>query len=736
MSLARKIFAVLVLCFAFAWSALAQNPNLTVTSLVGTHIDTILKYHLMGEGVEISYGRFNNQQGVVQSNQIGTFNRNNFSTFPFETGLVMTTGAVSLAAGPNNNTGASSSTGVISYTDQQLSTSGLPTSSLNNCAALDFNFLAYADTFCFNYVFGSEEYPNWVCSSYNDIFAFFLTGPDPVTGIVTTKNVAIIPGSVTAANPNGIPVTINSVNAGVGSSGSASTSGCYNGTYSSFYINNPPNANGIQYNGYTTKLAAEGNILACENYSMHLVVCNSGDNSYDSGVFLEEQSFHTTVETKLLMRDVYCLGEDINFTFTVDTVDSVYILTPHGDTLWSPYILPTAAVADSGWYVLNAHSALPCIDFWAKDSIYIQVLNLFKPDLGVDRYLCTGEIINLNANYSSSEDVDYIWSTGDTTESIMIVASGDYDLIVEVYNPATGTYCRSSDTVSVIYYPQAIANFESTATSGCAPLTIGFTGHCTPEDVLETRWSIFDQNFNELYYSHEKDPVFEITQAGTFSVKLIITTYEGCVDSVIFWNYITTSPQPIVDFASNPEISLWTESHGEITFTSYIAGNEDPNSRLVWDFGDGEELEAELNPTHTYATWGDYIVTLSVTTDAGCMDTISHYVIIEDELIFPNVITPNGDGFNDVWAIGNLSTRINPEDPDQYRTNELRIYDRWGKQVYHAKNYDTYVRNGEIFPGEKIFTGENLSDGVYYYSFYYKGKAKVVKYNGSLTIVR
>lgn len=735
MSLARKIFVVLVLWFAFAWSASAQNQNLTVTSLVGTHIDTILKYHLMGEGVEISYGRFNNQQGVVQSNQIGTFQRNGFTSFPFETGLVMTTGTVTLAAGPNDQTGASSSTGVISYTDQQLATSGLPTSSLNNCAALDFNFLAYADTFCFNYVFGSEEYPSWVCSSFNDIFAFFLTGPDPVTGLVTTKNVAIIPGSVTAANPNGIPVTINSVNAGAGSNGSASTAGCYNGTYSMFYINNPSTP-GVQYNGYTTQLAAEGRISACENYSMHLAVCNSGDNSYDSGVFLEEQSFHTTVETKLLMRDVYCLGEDINFTFTVDTVDSVYILTPHGDTLWSPYILPTAAVADSGWYVLNAHSALPCIDFWAKDSIYIQVLNLFKPDLGVDRYLCTGEIINLNANYSSSEDVNYIWSTGDTTESIMIVASGDYDLIVEVYNPATGTYCRSSDTVSVIYYPQAIANFESTATSGCAPLTIGFTGHCTPEDVLETRWSIFDENFNELYYSHEKDPVFEITQSGTFSVKLIITTYEGCVDSVILWNYITTSPQPIVDFASNPEISLWTESHGEITFTSFIAGNEDPNSRLVWNFGDGEELEAEPNPTHTYATWGDYIVTLSLTTDAGCMDTISHYVIIEDELIFPNIITPNGDGFNDVWAIGNLSTRINPEDPDKYRTNELHIYDRWGKQVYHAKNYDTYARNGEIFLGEKVFTGENLSDGVYYYSFYYKGKAKVVKYNGSLTIVR
>ena len=735
MSVTRKILVILVLALSFSWSASAQNQNLTVTSLVGTHIDTILKYHLMGVGVEISFGRFNNVSGVVQSNQIGTFQRNGFSTFPFQTGLVMTTGAVTVAAGPNNTTSASSSSGVISYTDQQLATSGLPTSTLNNCSALDFNFLAYADTFCFNYVFGSEEYPNYACSSFNDIFAFFLTGPDPITGVVTERNVAIIPGSVTAANPNGVPVTINSVNAGAGSSGSASTAGCYNGTYSAFYINNPTNG-GIQYNGYTTQLAAEGRILACANYSMHLAVCNSGDNSYDSGVFLEEQSFHTTVETRLMMRDVYCLHEDVQFSFTVDTVDSVYIIGPHGDTLWSPYLLEDVVMADSGWYVLNAHSALPCVDLWAKDSIYIQVLNLFKPDLGVDRYLCTGEIMDLHANYNSSSDVNYLWSTGDTTESIMIVASGDYVLMVEVFNPATQTYCRSTDTVAIIYYPQAIADFEATATSGCTPLTLRFTSHSTPTDVLETRWIIYDQWYNEIAYSTEKDPVFEIAQSGTFTVKLIITTYDGCVDSLVRYNYIVTSPQPIVDFTSDPEISLWNETNGEVQFTSYIAGNEDPTSHLVWSFGDGQEVESELNPTHTYATWGDYVVTLSVSTDAGCMDTISHYVIIEDDLIFPNVMTPNGDGINDVWAIGNLNTSINPEDPDQYRTNELRVYDRWGKQIYHAKNYDTYSRNGEIFLGDKVFTGDNLSDGVYYYSFWYKGKAKVVKYNGSITIVR
>ena len=103
---------------------------------------------------------------------------------------------------------------------------------------------------------------------------------------------------------------------------------------------------------------------------------------------------------------------------------------------------------------------------------------------------------------------------------------------------------------------------------------------------------------------------------------------------------------------------------------------------------------------------------------------------------FPNVITPNGDNINDVFAIENLNTNVNLEDPDAFRNNELLIYDRWGKLVYSAKNYDTFARNGQIERGMQAFDGMNLPDGVYYFSFYYKGKAKTVKYNGTVTIIR
>ncbi|MBO7628971.1 MAG: gliding motility-associated C-terminal domain-containing protein, partial [Bacteroidales bacterium] len=159
-------------------------------------------------------------------------------------------------------------------------------------------------------------------------------------------------------------------------------------------------------------------------------------------------------------------------------------------------------------------------------------------------------------------------------------------------------------------------------------------------------------------------------------------------------------------------------------------------SNLVWNFGDGEETTGEINTTHQYSSWGDYIVTLTMLTESGCGDSISHTIVIEEDLRFPNVITPNGDGINDVWAIENLNTDINPEDPDEDRHNELRISDRWGKVVFKTKNYDTWAKDGQVYMGSNPFTGEGLSDGVYYYSFSYKGKAKTTTWHGSITIVR
>ena len=119
----------------------------SITSLLGQHVDTILKHHVEGEGVSISNGKFNNQSGNVTYPQIGTFTVSNPS-FPISNGIILTTNAVS---------GSLSSI----YTENDLSSysGGYP---LTNCASLEFDFVAMADTFAFNYIFASEEDCYWI----------------------------------------------------------------------------------------------------------------------------------------------------------------------------------------------------------------------------------------------------------------------------------------------------------------------------------------------------------------------------------------------------------------------------------------------------------------------------------------------------------------------------------------------------------------------------------------------
>jgi len=91
--------------------------------------------------------------------------------------------------------------------------------------------------------------------------------------------------------------------------------------------------------------------------------------------------------------------------------------------------------------------------------------------------------------------------------------------------------------------------------------------------------------------------------------------------------------------------------------------------------------------------------------------------IIDDSLIFPNVITPNGDNLNDKLEIKGLLNGA-------YTDKVLIVYNRWGKKVYESNNY------------QNDFDGQGLPDGVYYYVFTAKGILKNVQHQSSLEILR
>lgn len=280
-----KRFALLC-AVLMPWMAGAQN--ISVTSAQGQDIATFLANELIGQGVYVSNIKFGNAAGNIQKPQIGTFVSNGYPLLQMDNGVVMTTGNVSVAAGPNNSGGESAQV-QGAYTDSQLGTwTGF---NVTSCSTLDFDFVSISPYVSVNYCFGSEEYNEYVWSTFNDVFAFLVTGPDPTTGQNTTWNAAIIPHTISTAHPNGIAVSINSVNGKTEAENPSQ--GYYH--YSYYYVDNTlvSNASGVQYDGFTQKLSASTLLVPCAQYHMHISICNVYDNLYDSGVFLEKNSFNS-----------------------------------------------------------------------------------------------------------------------------------------------------------------------------------------------------------------------------------------------------------------------------------------------------------------------------------------------------------------------------------------------------------------------------------------------------------
>lgn len=205
-----------------------------------------------------------------------------------------------------------------------------------------------------------------------------------------------------------------------------------------------------------------------------------------------------------------------------------------------------------------------------------------------------------------------------------------------------------------------------------------------------------------------------------------LTNRWQCDSTVELHLFVAPVPQP--EFVPDPEQMLLSEGglfifHNATDLTT-LTGE---TYQWHWDFGDGSsDNTAAYDYEHTYTTWGEFLVTLSLEI-YGCEASVSHSVYIEADLQFPNVITPNGDGKNDVFAIINL---------DVDRPNKLDVYNRWGKKVFGCDNYQTYARDGVIYNEDRGFSADNLSDGVYYYSFRYQGRVRTVEFHGTITVIR
>lgn len=267
---------VLLLFFLLASDCYAQlqvSGTMTPAQLVNSV--------LLGPGVQafnITY------TGAPES--IGFFNGTN-SNVGLDSGLVLSSGLISTAVGPNTQSFAG--TAMLTPGDSALTAIG--GSVTFDAAILEFDFIPSSDSVFFNYVFASEEYFEGVCTPFNDVFAFLISGPN-INGV---QNIALVP------NTN-YPVSISSVNGGtIGLpiyQANASYSYCHLSNTQYYVDNTFPPGTTVQYDGFTTVLTAKSAVVPCQTYHIRLAIADGGnDNTWDSGVFLEAGSFNAHVIT-------------------------------------------------------------------------------------------------------------------------------------------------------------------------------------------------------------------------------------------------------------------------------------------------------------------------------------------------------------------------------------------------------------------------------------------------------
>ena len=182
-----------LLLFTYFFMGIAASLNAQLITTPNNNAQQLAQA-LMGGGISISNVSMNCPQFAS-----GTF-QSNGSNIGLPSGVLLTSGSITNAPGPNN----AGSAGNDNFSPGDAQLNAIATGNTQDACALEFDFVANCDTIQIAYVFASEEYPEFVNASVNDLFAFFLSGP----GYVGAVNIATIPGRLPRCrSTTSIPVT-------------------------------------------------------------------------------------------------------------------------------------------------------------------------------------------------------------------------------------------------------------------------------------------------------------------------------------------------------------------------------------------------------------------------------------------------------------------------------------------------------------------------------------------------
>lgn len=647
-------------------SQLVTNTNQSPNGLV--------QNVLLGSGVTVSNITFN---GTPTS--IGEFDGSNCNV-GLASGVVMTTGTVLNTGngphGPNN----SGSSGVENGAPGIGLLSNLVGGSTYDAAVLEFDFVPYSDTVRFNYVFGSEEYPEYVGSQFNDVFGFFISGPGIPGGM---QNIARL--------QNGQAVAINNVNAG---------------SNSGFFVNNgdgnsaPQNgsANYIQYDGFTKVLTAESKVQCGQTYHLIIAIADVGDRIYDSGIFLEANSLSskTPVEISHTMSQNLFANPDI---MAEGCVTTTVTLERGTNDLATPMTIPinmsgTAiegvdysdipnsitfpAGVQSVQFSFNAFQdgiaegqesvtfTLPILDPCGNPNPI--VLNLFIEDIEpVDVVIeggtinCPGEEITLTAvPTGGAAPYTYNWLPGgETTQSITVSPSSTTTYSVSVTDDCLNETDTDNFEVVVPVLPPLVLNETPDITVICPYLQETLEANPSGGSGNYTyQWSSnFDSNLGNT-------PTLDIQPPMTTTYTVTVTDNCGnsATETIV---YTITSPPltlemtPSVEICPGDSIQIGVTPSGGFGAYFYFWPHSGETTSTVY---------VQPDATTTYSVIvSDECQTFVVngSTDVIIVKPTANFTI-SSETVFNNVpvqfqnLTVNGETYD--WNFGDntTSTDVHP----------------------------------------------------------------------------
>ncbi|MGQ0827371.1 MAG: choice-of-anchor L domain-containing protein [Bacteroidota bacterium] len=603
-------YCLLPIAFLFfnttIFAQLTLNPAVTPLQLVQT---------IVGTGYNVS-----NAKLICPNGAIGTFT-NVSSNIGITDGILLTSGGITIANGANNNTSA----GINNGTSGDFDLDNLSGATTYDGCALEFDLEPACDSLKINYVFGSEEYPEYVNKQFNDVFAFYISGP----GITGVQNIALVPGT-------SLPVSINNINAGKNTQ---------------FFVNNA-NGNTIQYDGFTKPLTAKAKVIPCETYHLKIVIADVFDGIYDSGVFIKGNTIECSpISYNDIASNLNAVKNCTNGSFTfcrtgpttspflvkytiggtaVNGVDYVTlpdsVIIPANQTCKTVDLVP---IPNSGNPGVRTVKIIYQYGYCPKyDTITLKITDPLPIDAGPDGVICSGDSVKIGINPLPNTTYSWQPATGLSNASISnptvcLVNTGNANVVVKYvlssFNPQNGV-CTLKDSLYVTVKPLPKAQFNN-QTDYCVGTSISFTDNSTVapgKNISDWYW-----NFGNNLFDIVQNPVIKYTTSGTFTVSLKITDNAGCTDDTS--RTLTIWPTPIVNFTANSPCQ--GDSVKFINSTTIPAGGTILQS--IWNFGDSSPLISGNSPAHVYPTSNNtYNVQLIVTSDKNCVGTYQKTITI------------------------------------------------------------------------------------------------------------